>query len=231
VYAAARFNGEADLTEKYPDHKTYRALYARYYLGRPVEELLEFLKPLHDHRVLDICGGDGQLALGAIARGAREAVLVDQSSGMIPDELRKCGKILVHEVQIENFLMHAYLTGEFYERAVCRQGVNYWLNEDTARNLSLVLKPGAIFVFNTFHQKPAEKPRVLEYDLDGHMFVETSWSIGDVVHHIQVRGGMEPHYTSFHWLSPDRLQRILTPYFVVVEDRRGATSIYRCQRR
>jgi SAM-dependent methyltransferase len=176
--------------KSYPSYETYRALYARYYLGKPVDDLLQFLEPIKGQRVLDLCGGDGQIAVAAVARGANGAVLVDHSAEMISPAAKQCSGVAVHPVPVENFLVQAFVKDDFYDRIICRQGVNYWLDERTARTVSWVLKPRGVFVFNTFNELPP-----------------------------------------FSWLSPERLVSMLEPHFLIQERRRGATSVYRCEKR
>lgn len=216
------------MTTKYPDHQTYRELYARYYSGRDVAELLQRLEPLWGMRVLDICGGDGRLALAALEKCARDCELVDAAAPMVPNEVRKHPLITVHIDIVHVALFYMYSRGVSFDRVVCRQAVNYWLDEATAGFVANVLRPGGIFVFNTFNQKPPEKPRVLQYPLDGHEFVEVSWVVGDTVHHVQVRDGMEPHCTAFRWISPEQFRKLLEPYFEIHEEQREKTSLYRC---
>jgi SAM-dependent methyltransferase len=213
--------------QAYPDHERYRELYQRYYDGRDVGELLDLLEPLEGARVLELCGGDGRLSLAALDRGAAHVRLVDAEAAMVPEEARNHPNLRVWITSADG----ALLTSEAgtYDRIVCRQAVNYWLDRKIAQRLYHVLKPGGVFAFNTFNQKPPEVPRVLEYELDGHAFVEVSWLVDGTVHHLQVRRGLEPHYTSFTWLSPEALAEILAPpYFEVSCEVRGKTSLYRC---
>ncbi len=217
--------------EHYPDYKTYQALYARYYKGRDVAELLQLLDPLKGARVLDLCGGDGSLALSALERGAGDCELIDTAPEMVPNAIRKDSRFRVHVGTVHDVLFYMYSRGDTFERVACRQAVNYWLNESTAGFVANVLSPGGVFAFNTFNQKPSEKPRVLEYEFEGHAFSEVSWLVGDTVHHLQVREGMTPHYTTFMWIAPERLQKMLEPYFSVVEERHEKTSLYRCMKK
>ena len=211
----------------YPDHDTYRALYARFYLGR--FESLSLLDPLQGTRVLDLCGGDGRLALGALESGATKATLVDVSEAMIPAGLAEAG-VTVKRSPVGAFLKFHWMYDKekSFDRAVCRQAVNYWLTEDTAGMVAGVLTQGGIFAFNTLSRKPPEKPRVLNYELGGHEFVEVSWLAGKLVHHVQVRAGLEPHCTAFAWLAPEAIKSMLDPHFKVVEIRQGKSSLYRC---
>lgn len=213
--------------QSYPDGETYSKLYARYY-GRDVGELLNLLEPMRDCRFLDLCGGQGLMSIGAINAGCKNATLVDAAFKMVLPELfdHPLIKVLCGEVKeaFKLMLMQNYR----YERVSCRQAINYWLNQDTAKSVADILTPGGIFVFNTFNQKPPEKPRVMEYELGGCNFVEVSWLVGNMVHHVQIRDGLEPHQTSFKWLPPGVIHGWLEPYFEVTEERKGRSSIYRC---
>ncbi len=214
--------------EKYPDHDTYRALYARYY-DRGVAELLRLLEPLAGVDMADLCGGDGRLTLKAIAAGARSVLFVDREPKMVPPALWQHKQVEVVIKEVRFALSNAIMRHQSFDRMVCQQAVNYWLDEDTAGLLARALKPGGNFVFNTFNQQPPEKPRVLEYELDKHAFVEVSWLVGDNVHHLQVRDGMKPHHTVFKWLSGERLRALLEPHFVIHEEKHEKTSLYRCE--
>ena len=191
----------------YPDHKTYQALYRKYYNRRDVVELLNLLEPLEGTRFLDLCGGDGRLALSALAREAGEAVLVEQTVRMTPTDIEK--SIEVHNSSTESFLDFAWMADVYFDRIGCRQGVNYWLTPETAKLTAYILNPGGIFAFNTFNQKPPKKPRTVQYELEEQAFAEVSWLVGNTVHHMQVREGLPPHHTSFKWISPEDFPEML----------------------
>lgn len=215
--------------ESYPDYETYQALYARYY-DRGVAELLKLLEPLDGMRVLDLCGGDGRMTLKALESGVESVLLVDRESNMVPSAVRqhKQVRVVIQEVYVALSVLLQH--NDQFDRVVCQQAVTYWLNEATAKLVSQVLKPGGVFAFNTFNQRPSEIPRVLEYEFGGHSFAEVSWLIDNLVHHLQVRDGLPYHFTKFLWLSPERIWEILKPYFVVREEMHGKTSLYRCER-
>ena len=211
---------------EYPDHKTYGELYSRYFEGRDIAELLQLLEPLQGMNVADLCGGEGRATIAALERGAEHVTLVDAESKMIPPELRAHSRISVRVAKVE--LTFLLLPHTSLDRVVCRQAVNYWLNDETVKSLADAMKPGGIFAFNTFNEEPPLKPRKLQYERNGYLFVELSWLVGDVVHHVQIREGMAPHCTSFKWLPRELLHEILEPHFTIVEDRREKTSLYRC---
>lgn len=215
---------------KYPDHETYRALYARYH-ERGVADLLRLLEPLQDTSVIDLCGGDGRLTNKMLLSGVRSVLFVDAEPAMVPLTLRQHEQVQVMIKDVRSALAYAITHDDSFDRIVCQQAVNYWLDGYTARLLACALKPGGLFVFNTFNQRPSAKPRVLQYELEGHSFTEVSWLVGATVHHLQVRDGMQPHHTAFLWLSPERLRSLLNPYFVVNEERNGKTSLYRCEKK
>lgn len=220
--------GETAVSGAYPDHSTYKALYLRYHQGRGIEELLELLDPLLDTRFLDLCCGEGQLSIGALTEGVRSVVAVDGEPRMLSHELRSERAVEAVIRPVHEALEHLLVRQARFDRVVCRQAVNYWLNAETARLLSEVLNPQAIFVFNTFNAVPSKEPRVLRYEMGGHHFVETSWLEGGMVHHVQERDGLAPHHTSFRWIPPMRFRELLEPYFEVQEHWKGKASLYRC---
>jgi len=212
----------------YPDHATYRALYLRYLQSRDAQELLELLKPLTLTRFLDLCCGEGQLTRGAIEENIRHACMVDAEPEMLPLEEKRSPFARMFPFTVERALRHFREERIHFERAACRQAVNYWLTPHTAEMLHAVMTPGGIFAFNTFNEKPPEKPRVLEYELEGQHFTEVSWLAEGMVHHVQVREGLPPHTTHFWWIPPEQFRKLLEPYFSVEEIRKGKTSLYKC---
>jgi SAM-dependent methyltransferase len=214
----------------YPNHDTYRALYARYYSGRDIQELVSLLEPLKDTdiRLLELCCGDGRLSLEALSQGAHRAVLVDAAASMLPAELFEDDRLEIYAKPVNNYLVYAAMHNQLFDRVVCRQAVTYWLNDMTAYPLAQVVRPGGVLAFNTFNQEPPREPKVKKYEYQDHSFAEVSWLVGDTVHHVQVCEGMEPHCTSFRWIPPDEFRTLLGPYFEVVERRDGKTSLYRC---
>jgi SAM-dependent methyltransferase len=208
----------------YPDYETYAALYAKY-VGRDMSGLLDILEPIKDMRILDLCAGDGRLTATAIDRGARESTVVDSEKAMRSPLLKNYQNVHPYCDKVEYFLE---ATGLTFDRVVCRQAVNYWLNAETATQVARILETGGIFAFNTFNVKPSKKPRVEMYEIAGHSFVETSWLADEDVHHVQVRDGLAPHVTTFKWLPREFLDAILGKHFYVNEKIKGKTSLYTC---
>ncbi len=215
----------------YPDHKTYAALYAKYIEGRDVGELAQLLQPLKGTQVLDLCCGEGLATRCVLGMNAERVVAVDAEPLMIPAWLSKYPNVRICKTSVVDAFDILHNLGLSFDRAVCRQAINYWLNRQTAGRIADALEPGGIFAFNTFNQQPTLKPRIKEYELGGHAFAEVSWLVGDTVHHVQVREGMVPHCTSFRWISPEQFREILEPYFHIEEHRRGKTSLYKCVKR
>ncbi|MDO8496263.1 MAG: hypothetical protein Q7S43_03225 [bacterium] len=209
---------------KYPDHDTYRKLYRRFYEGRSTQDLLELAYPIHGMTVLDLCGGDGRLALKAKQYGAKSALLVDEEIDMTVER----SEIPIFISSVEDFLRGFQGHKLLFDRILCQQAINYWLNYMTVQFVHGALNENGIFVFNTFHNKPSEKPTTRGYEIEGLHYVEVSWLVDDIVHHVQIREGLPSHTTSFYWLSPDYLAFILKPYFEIEVKKEGATSLYRC---
>lgn len=214
------------------NHQEYASLYARYLKSRAGEVWLDDIERVADISswqglaVLDICGGGGRAGIAAQAAGAN-VLVVDGSPTMLEDNPlpKAVGK------------MPYWLSdhSKRYDVAWCQQAVNYWLNERGARDLALVLKPGGIFVFNTFNTLPSTIPTVKNYEFEGAHFTEASWTAQEgeqtLVHHVQIREGRRPHFTFFAWISPEDYMRILTPYFYIERHTQGKSDIYVCRRK
>ncbi len=213
--------------EQYPDYQTYEKLYKRFY-SRPAGSLIELVGSVAGKRVLDLCGGSGRLSLEAARLGAEEVVLVDREERMMGLPAKLNPRIRVEVDTVDSYIKSSVKDKKQFDFIFCQQAVNYWLCEEIASFLAAFLRGGGVFVFNTFNKRPPEKPLVKEYQLDGDNFVEVSWLVGDIVHHVQVREGMPCHLTSFHWLSPERLARMLNPYFLLDVKVEGGASLYRC---
>lgn len=209
----------------YPAHSLYSSLYARFFNEERLKELLALAGPLKGKTVVDLCGGGGRLSMAAIAAGAR-VTLVDESSLMTS----YVKGVPVVNKQVSLYLLFSAKPASL-DGAFCQQAVNYWLTPSTASALADVIRQGGFFVFNTFNKKPSAVPHVKQYTLDGASFVETSWLVDDrTVHHIQVREGEVPHFTTFQWISPEDFREMLSPYFEVTEHVSGPSSIYVCTR-
>lgn len=213
----------------YPGHADYKALYLRYHSGRDIRELLDLLEPIQGASVLDLCCGEGQLSVAAHNARARKVTAVDKEERMFTTVLNAAADVYPFDIDLA---LRIFTDKGFrFDRVVCRQAINYWLNVQTAGMLAGLIPQGGIFAFNTFNQKPPEKPRVREYELGGNDFVEVSWLVGDTVHHVQVRNGMAPHTTCFQWLPGHRIRELLEPYFILHEQRVGPTSLYKCEKK
>jgi len=217
--------------EKYPDYETYKKLYQRFYDGRSSGKLIEFAGSITEKTVLDLCGGDGRLSLEAVKRGAKSVWLVDQERVMVSNEVFSDPRIKVFIDTVESRLKQFIEDNEYFDYVFCQQAVNYWLNRETAESVAKVLRKDGVFVFNTFSNKPSETPMIKKYEIDGRKFLEVSWLVGDLVHHVQKREGLPCHITSFRWLSPNYLAEILNPYFSVTVKKESNASLYYCQRK
>ena len=220
--------------------KEYETLYARY-LERKPEELLTIAGLKKGDAVLDLCAGSGRASLAALKMGARIIVAVDENNNGFSKELlqeRAKGRVVTFgRHTIERFLFANEVSfknkqDSYYEAfdvAVCQQAINYWLTDEDTKYLADHLKPGGRFVFNTFHNKPSEKPTIKNYSYKGKDYVEGSYCFNNVVHHVQLCDGMRPHVTEFKWIAPKDFMKILKPHFELVKVHRdGGTDIYAC---
>lgn len=129
---------------------------------------------------------------------------------------------------IENFID---TTNEKYTKVFCEQAINYWLLNIDIKKFSSLFEKGGLFIFNTFSNKPSNKPMIKEYTLDDKSYLEISYLTDNKVQHIQVCEGYEPHFTVFDWISKEQYKNLLSPYFDIEIKNDGKSSLYVCKRR
>jgi SAM-dependent methyltransferase len=204
----------------------YRLLYRTWFGRRPLSDLLSHAGDLTGKKVLDLCGGTGELSRAALEAGAAYVIYVDHAPNMIDGDLKE---------KYKNFSALKCTVAEGVKEigagaidvALCRQGVNYWFDDASVGQLSLVLSRGGVFIFNTFHVEPDISPRTKEYAIDGIGYAEVSWMRYDgMVEHVQAREGMAPHCSTFQWIPPEQFTRVLKKHFVshASEQRRSSTT-------
>jgi 2-polyprenyl-3-methyl-5-hydroxy-6-metoxy-1,4-benzoquinol methylase len=211
----------------YPTPSDYAHLYARYLTGRRTEQMLDAAGPLDGLKIVDFCAGGGRLSRMALARGA-QVTAVDESALMLNWAVPG---IETHVRSVESWATSFAGTQEF-DAVFCQQAVNYWLTPHMAQEVADILKPGGVFVFNTFNRAPSRVPTVKQYELDGATFVEASWLTGtNTVEHVQMREGEAPHTTQFQWISQLEYRNWLSAFFELTEIVEGASSVWVCTRR
>lgn len=210
---------------KYPKYYIYENLYKRYFL-KGVDYFINEASITPEDRILDICGGNGRLTKDLIKLSNNVSYL-DKEKDMIPPDLEQLG-IKVYNDSIENF---ANNINEKYTKVFCEQAINYWLLNIDVKKFSYLFEKDGLFIFNTFSNKPLNKPMIKEYVLDGINYLEISYLIDNKVHHIQVCEGYEPHFTVFDWISKEQYEKLLSPYFDIEIKDDGRSSLYICKRR
>ena len=218
---------------KYPKHDVYEKLYAKYLDPESLKILMDLAgEDMTGKRVIDVCGGTGICTEEALRRNAQRVMLVDGEFDMVPDSIALKDKVtvLINDVEMALTVLGRY--GVRYDIAVCRQGINYWFNAASVALLAELIKPGGVFVFNTFNTRPSETPKIKQYHHRGVSFTEISYvDMTNMVHHVQIREDMEPHVARFQWLSPKSFDLYLGKYFNIEKITRNRTDYYRCIRK
>lgn len=210
---------------KYPKYKDYEKMYKRYF-DKGVDYLIEKANICKDDKVLDLCGGNGRLTR-KLKLLCDSVSYVDQEKDMIPENLELEG-IKVYNYSIQDFVN---INSVKYDKVFCQQAVNYWLLSVDIEKFSNMFEANGLFVFNTFSRKPSTKATIKEYVIDDINYLEISYLMGKEVNHIQIREGLEPHFTKFDWISEDEYRKILSPYFDIEIDDNGTSAIYVCRRK
>ena len=95
---------------------------------------------------------------------------LDEEKDMIPPYLEKKG-IKVYNTSIQNYVENFNLK---YDKVFCEQAVNYWLLHIDIEKFANIFNKDALFIFNTFINKPSEKPTIKQYTIDNVDFLEIS---------------------------------------------------------
>ncbi len=222
---------------KYPDIETYEKLYRRFLLNSRSEQMLDLAGDLTGKVFLDICCGGGRMTDIALDRKTRANIMIDSEAKMILKALKDnaCTQVII--MTVESALRELLHRSQKVDVAVCQQGINYWLTQAKAGNLSRSMSEGGVFIFNTFNVKPDERTQIKEYTLerpfslkDDH-YIEITWRIvgkWNDVQHVQICQGEEPHFTQFKWMDDEYIKYCLEPWFDVELIKEKATSIYKC---
>lgn len=222
------------MNETYPDYKTYSKLYARF-LKKDCGEILKDIS-VKDKNVLDLCCGSGRLSIEMVKREARMVYAVDEINQMINPEVFRYQNIKYSNDTVYSYLnlqreywTYAKTVVDFYDVITCQQAINYWFDKETIGLVYKALKPGGVFIFNTFNTKPSLTPTIKSYVLDGINYCEVSYLVENMVHHFQSAEGLTPHFTSFRWIISTEFFTILQLYFPrICNYIDGNTTTYHC---
>lgn len=210
---------------KYPKYYIYEKLYRRYFL-KGVDYFIKEADLTYNDKVLDICGGNGRLTK-ELVKFTNNVSYLDKEKDMIPLELEKSG-VKVYNDSIENFIDNI---NPKYTKVFCEQAINYWLLNVNIKKFSNLFEKDGLFIFNTFSNKPSNKPMIKEYTLDKKSYLEISYLTNNKVQHIQICEGYEPHFTVFDWISEEQYKKLLSPYFDIRIKDDGKSSLYICKRK
>lgn len=212
---------------KYPSHEVYAQIYSRFLLKGP-EIFFEKCSP-KGLTIADLCSGGGIVTRYALAQGAKFVVMVEQCGSMMPNDIGIHPQTSWIGRNVEYFFQSMDIHP--FDMLTCRQGVNYWLKNVNGEDIAKKLVSGGMFVFNTFGNKPPDRPKVREYFHGGRAYCEVSYCVGDVVHHVQMCDGFEPHFTSFDWLPDELIQEKLNPYFNLEKGTDGPSNMWYCTKK
>jgi ubiquinone/menaquinone biosynthesis C-methylase UbiE len=214
------------------DSQTYELLYAKYLRGDRTKEMVSLAGDLKGKKVVNLCCGAGRLTIEALKRGAT-VLACDESTTMLKGlrEFQKTGKYAVNCFSWDVSTALRTLRGsnpESVHAIFCQQAVNYWFDPSYVKLLRGCLAPGGVFIFNTFNKCPSTEPKEKAYFLDRH-YMEISWLVGNMVKHVQIAEGMDPHFTEFKWIPPEEFMvAFRKEKFDVAVLSKGSTDIYVC---
>lgn len=215
------------------DSKTYAVLYFKYLQRNRTKQMVDLAGDLKGKRVVDLCAGGCRLSKEVLKRKPKTIVAVDESLRMLqPIVLYNVpGDSPINKICISAEEALTCLTPGGTDAMFCQQGVNYWFQPEHAKLIKKVLAPNGVFIFNTFSQEPSKLPYIKNYLYHGRDYVEISWLVKDMVKHVQIVSGMDPHFTEFRWIPPKEFKDAFkAARFKTEIHSSGNTDIYVCRR-
>lgn len=218
---------------KYPNNKIYEKLYARFIDDDKTSHMIKQANLNYNSKVLDLCGGNGRLSYMCADIGC-DVTLVDIEKDMLPE---KCpGNMKVFKNDIFDFIIKEFDNRQKYDVIFCQQAINYFQGnyfDNIPTYLSEILNKNGVFIFNTFHNKPDKNGILRKYKFDKNEYIEYTYykEIEDVIQHIQICVGMEPHMTEFYWLSPKWIQKKYSVFFDIELETNGVSDLYVCRKK
>ena len=217
---------------KYPKHDVYEKLYEKYLDPESLKILMDLAGDMKNKQILDLCCGTGICTKEALVREAHHVTMVDEERDMIPAIFFYSGKTTVYDNPIKTSLISLKKDYQYFDVAICRQGINYWFNSEIIYLLADVIRTGGVFVFNTFNTRPSETPKIKQYHHKNVSFTEISYvDPTNMVHHVQIREGMAPHVARFQWIAPESFDLFLGGHFNIEKMTRNRTDYYKCVRK
>jgi ubiquinone/menaquinone biosynthesis C-methylase UbiE len=206
--------------------QTYEILYARYLDPKRVYEMVDLAGDITGKRVADFCCGNGRLSRSVLYRKPRFLWAVDESKSMLDWTVPyKDHEFMQWRHNVDTALN--YWSPLSIDIIFCQQAINYWFSSEHASLIKKLLAPNGRFIFNTFHNKPSTKPVCKSYQIKKHNYTEISWLVGNMVKHVQVCEGMDPHFTEFRWISPREFREPFKKLgFKISVKRFGGTDMY-----
>jgi SAM-dependent methyltransferase len=219
------------------DFETYKKLYAKYLRGSRTKEMVDLAGNLEGKKVLDLCCGGCRLTKEVKKRKPLQILSVDESLKMIPSDFKITFSIF-QKWDIETYPIFCGsvkraltdLGSNSIDVIFCQQAINYWFSQEYVELIKNVLTSNGLFIFNTFNKKPSTIPitKKYYYEKTGQNYVEISWLVGNIVKHVQIADGMDPHFTEFQWIPPEKFKRLLKDFKInVITD--NSTDIYICR--
>jgi SAM-dependent methyltransferase len=215
------------------DAKTYEKLYAKYLRGNRTKEMVDLAGDLKGKKVLDLCCGNCRLSKEVLKRKPEFVSAVDSSYQMLDPifPYRKVGDPPLNKIIMRVDEALSSLKPGSFNAIFCQQAINYWFRSDDAKIIKKILAPKGVFIFNTFNETPSISPLTKNYRCGKRSFTEVSWMVKDMVKHVQIAEGMDPHFTEFRWIHPDVFKRAFKNAGINVEVKTDRnTDIYVCRK-
>ena len=190
----------------------YDTLYARWL--EHSGDLLDLAGWEPGMRLLDLCGGTGAVTREAIRRGAEPQTLT------LYDLHPRLSVPAIIQVSGDASQVGDILYNRSYDVVVCRQAVAYLnLHGPVFQGILDVLKPGGVFVFNSFIRPKWAWKR---YEYKRHFYTEASGFIGRWVMHLQWCRGAGWDISLFRWHTEKEIEQALSGFEIkAVKSERG----------
>jgi len=210
------------------NRQNYEELYAKYLNTEQIEKNLAHFEKIEGESFLDLVCQNGTTTDIVLRKNPKSIYMIDICTGIVPYYFKYLPKIKIFNNGAIDSIQGIFNYGEKIKNIFC-PNINYIFEDDLFFNLSILLEEDGMFVFNAITNKPNKDITFNKYEFNKKKYMEIDYLIEEIsieieygkefnspkeyIQHIQICENMDPHITSYLYLSPETLKKELDKYF------------------